>query len=373
MIFDFYKDKYMSKKALIAMSGGVDSSVAAFIMKNSGYSCIGATIKLMCEEGDDDISKDHSCCTTDDIEDAARVCRSLDMKHYVFNFSERFRNVVMDGFVNAYENGITPNPCVECNRHLKFKKLFDEADKLGCEMLVTGHYVRTGYDRDTGRHLLLRAIDESKDQSYVLYSLTQRQLSRVYFPLGEYTKTQIRDIARNEGFINAEKPDSQDICFIPDGKYVDFIKRYTGKEYPSGDFVTRDGKILGKHKGIISYTIGQKKGLGLVVDPPLFVCGIDPEKNTVTLCESEGLFSDTLIADDVNFISIDELDAPMKVLAKIRYRHKEQPAIAYPLSGGRIKVVFKEPQRAITKGQSVVLYDRERPEVVVGGGKITEV
>lgn len=361
---------YMSKKALIAMSGGVDSSVAAFIMKNSGYTCIGATMKLLSEESDVDVSADHSCCTTDDIEDARRVSESLGMKHYVFNFSDKFRKVVMDGFVNAYENGMTPNPCVECNRHLKFKTLFDEAKKLGCDLVVTGHYVRSGYDEDTGRHLLLRALDETKDQSYVLYSLNQEQLAHAYFPLGEYTKTQIRSIAQQEGFINADKPDSQDICFVPDGKYVDFIKRYTGKEYPEGDFVTRDGKVLGKHKGIIRYTVGQKKGLGLVLDPPLFVCDIDPKKNTVTLCESEELFSDTLIADDVNLISVESIEAPMKVFAKIRYRHKEQPAIVYPLTGGRIKVVFKEPQRAITRGQAVVLYDRENPEIVVGGGRI---
>jgi tRNA-specific 2-thiouridylase len=295
------------------------------------------------------------------------------MDFHIIEAVDAFKQAVVTNFICSYEQGLTPNPCVQCNRHIKFSFLLDRALELGYDTVVTGHYAKIRQVPDTGRYLLYKAADSAKDQSYFLAGLTQQQLAHIQFPLGELTKEQARQIAQDQGFENAKKQDSQDICFIPDGKYVDFIKRYTGKEYPSGDFVTRDGKILGKHKGIISYTIGQKKGLGLVVDPPLFVCGIDPEKNTVTLCESEGLFSDTLIADDVNFISIDELDAPMKVLAKIRYRHKEQPAIAYPLSGGRIKVVFKEPQRAITKGQSVVLYDRERPEVVVGGGKITEV
>lgn len=348
------------------MSGGVDSSVAAYLMKKEGFECVGATMKLFSPENSE-ISEEQSCCTSDDIEDAKKVAARLSMEHFVFNFSDSFKETVMDSFVRAYENGITPNPCVECNRYLKFDKLFGEAEKMGCAIVVTGHYVRTDYDEKSGRYRLLRAVDETKDQSYVLYSLSQYQLSHAHFPLGKFRKSEIREIAEREGFINADKPDSQDICFVPDGKYVEFIKRHTGKDYPCGSFVDTNGKVLGTHKGIIRYTIGQRKGLGLVLDPPLFVCGIDSETNTVTLGESEKLFTDTLIAEAVNLISIEEIRSPMRVTAKIRYRQKEQPATVYPLDDGKIKVVFDEPQRAITKGQAAVMYDGD---VVVGGGKI---
>ncbi len=351
------------KKALIAMSGGVDSAVAAYLVKNMGIECVGGTMRLSSPE----ISEEHSCTSEADIRDARAVAEKLGIAHEVYDFSGSFAEKVIDPFVYAYENGMTPNPCVECNRCLKFERLFKEAAEQCCDTVVTGHYVRSRYNEESGRYELLRAVDLSKDQSYVLYSLTQGQLSHAFFPLGEYTKGEIREIAEREGFVNADKPDSQDICFIPDGKYVEFIKRRTGKEYPEGEFVDRSGNVLGKHKGIIRYTIGQKKGLGLVLDPPLFVSDIDSESNRITLVESAELFRRGLVAEDVNLISVPLITEPMRVSAKIRYRHEPAPATVYPFGEGKIKMVFDEPQRAITRGQSVVMYSGD---VVVGGGKI---
>ncbi len=351
------------KKVLVAMSGGVDSAVAAYLIKSMGVDCIGGTMHLSSPE----ISSEHSCCTERDIEDARLVCERLGIEHRVFDFSGDFKEKVIDPFISAYENGRTPNPCVECNRRLKFERLFLEAEKLGCDTVVTGHYVRSRFNESSGRYELLRGLDETKDQSYVLYSLTQAQLKHAYFPLGGYKKSEIREIAEREGLINANKPDSQDICFIPDGKYAEFIKRQTGREYPEGDFVDSDGNILGKHKGIIKYTVGQKKGLGLVLDPPLFVSKIDSESNRITLVRSEKLFTRELFADDVNLISVDEVREPMRVSAKIRYRHKDEPATLYPPENGILRLVFDEPQRAITAGQSAVIYCGDS---IVGGGKI---
>lgn len=358
----------MNHKALIAMSGGVDSSVAAYLMRKQGYECIGATMKLYHNE-DICIPKDHSCCSLDDVEDARAVAASMDIPYYVFNFSERFKEEVMDKFVHCYECGITPNPCIDCNRYLKFEYLYNRAKELGYDYVVTGHYAQIKYDASIDRYLLSKAVDASKDQSYVLYSLTQEQLAHTQFPLGCMPKSKTREIAEQQGFINAKKHDSQDICFVQNGNYAEFIEDYTQKTYPEGNFVDVHGNILGRHKGIIRYTIGQRKGLGLSLKEPMYVMEINTTDNTVVLGRDADLFTDTLIANDINLISVPRIDGEMRVKAKVRYRHTEQPATVTQIGDDTIKVVFDEPQRAITKGQAVVLYDGD---IVVGGGTIVE-
>lgn len=358
----------MSKKALIAMSGGVDSSVAAFLMKEQGYDCIGATMKLY-QNDDIVVSKDHACCSLDDVEDARMVANSMGMEHYVFNFSDRFKECVMDKFVHCYECGITPNPCIDCNRYLKFEYLYNRTKELGYENVVTGHYAQIAYNETTGRYELRKAVDPGKDQSYVLYSLTQDQLAHTIFPLGGMPKSETRAIAEEHGFINAKKHDSQDICFVPDGDYANFITEHSGKTYPEGNFVDVDGNVLGRHKGIIKYTIGQRKGLGLSLKEPMYVMDVNVETNTVVLGRDKDLFSKRLVAEDVNLISVTEITEPLRVKAKVRYRHTEDWATVSALPNGKIEVIFDEPQRAITRGQAVVLYDGD---VVVGGGTICE-
>ncbi len=357
-----------NKKAMIAMSGGVDSSVAAFLIKEAGYDCIGATMKLFANE-DIGVCREHSCCSLDDVEDARSVARSLDMPYYVFNYSDRFTELVMDRFVDAYENGMTPNPCIDCNRYMKFEKLYSQAKELYCDYVVTGHYARIEYDDNSKRYLLKKAVDPSKDQSYVLYSMTQDQLAHTLFPLGGMEKTATREIAAKHNFVNAKKHDSQDICFVQNGSYAEFIEQYTGKTYPEGNFVDMEGNILGTHKGIIRYTVGQRKGLGLALKEPMYVAKVDVKNNTVVLARDADLYSRSLIANNLNLISVDKITEPMKVKAKVRYRHTEQPATVTQINDDTISVVFDEPQRAITKGQAVVLYDGD---VVVGGATIVE-
>lgn len=356
----------MNKRALIAMSGGVDSSVAAYLMRENGYECMGVTMKLFANE-DVGVSREHSCCSLDDVEDARSVAFSLGMPYYVFNFSDRFKEDVIDGFIDAYENGRTPNPCIDCNRFLKFEKLFHRAKELSYDYVVTGHYAQIEFNEENGRFLLKKAVDDTKDQSYVLYSLTQEQLAHVQFPLGGMHKTQAREIAEAQGFINARKHDSQDICFVQTGKYSDFIEQFTGKAYPEGDFVSVDGEVLGRHKGIIRYTVGQRKGLGIAFQKPMYVVKVDPASNQVVLGSNEDLFGRELTAKDINLISVERITEPMRVKAKVRYRHQEQWATVDQPDADTLHVVFDEPQRAITSGQAVVLYDGD---VVVGGGTI---
>ena len=354
------------KKALIAMSGGVDSSVAAYLTMNQGYTCMGAMMKLF----DNSIlaeNKESSCCSLDDAEDARSVAHRLGFPFYVFNAKADFEEKVISKFIRCYECGATPNPCIDCNRHLKFDHLMRKAMELGCDYVVTGHYARIRRDEQTGRYLLYRAADLSKDQSYVLSCLTQFQLEHTLFPLGDMSKADARAIAEEQGFINARKHDSQDICFVPDGDYVAFMERYTGKSYPQGDFLDLSGNVVGKHQGAVSYTLGQRKGLGLAMGAPVYVCAKDMQKNTVTVGPNEALIHSTLIADEWNWFTFEELTAPLRVFAKARYNQPPQPATVYPGENGTAKVVFDTPQRALTPGQAVVLYDGD---LVVGGGTI---
>lgn len=361
----------MEKKAIIAMSGGVDSSVAALLCKQQGFDCVGVTLALTSNE-DRGIAGEKTCCSVDDVADARSVAFRLGMPFYVFNFKDAFRREVMDRFVAAYERGETPNPCVDCNRYIKFEKLMRRGEEIGYPYVATGHYARVERDQETGRWLLKKGLDESKDQSYMLYSLTQWELSRLLLPLGGMTKERVRELAEEHDFVNARKRDSQDICFVPDGDYAAFIRRWesrkeTPKDFPPGEFVGTGGQVYGEHKGIIHYTVGQRKGLGLSFPQPMYVCKIDTEKNQVVLGKQEELFAREAVAGDINLISVETLERPMRVKARVRYRQKEQPATAYQLGPDRLKVVFDEPQRAITPGQSLVLYDGD---VVVGGGKI---
>ncbi len=350
-------------RALIAMSGGVDSSVAALLMQRAGCECLGVTMKLY--EGE---TGDKTCCTADDAADAHAVAARLGMPFYVFNMCADFDREVIGRFVAAYEAGDTPNPCIQCNRHMKFDKLLEKAWTLGCEYLATGHYARVEQGPE-GRWLLKKAADPHKDQSYVLYMLGQEQLAHVRFPLGGMTKEAVRALAEENGFVNARKRDSQDICFVPDGDYAAFIRRYTGRDYPAGDFVDEEGRVLGRHQGQIAYTIGQRRGLGVSGGRRLYVCGKDKDANTVLLGDNEKLFTRRLIARDINLIPRDKLDGPIRCKARIRYKHAEQPATVSQTGPDELEVVFDEPQRAITSGQAVVLYDGD---LVLGGGRIAK-
>lgn len=356
------------KKALIGMSGGVDSSVAAFLMQRAGFDCIGATMRLYDNEtvGEE---KTNTCCTLDDVEDARSVARRLGIPHYTFNFKEDFDAQVIRKFVRCYECGATPNPCIDCNRFLKFDRLLRRALELGCDYVVSGHYAQVRQDPDTGRYLLYKAADPTKDQTYFLACLDQYQLAHIQFPLGGLTKTQVRQIAEENGFVNARKHDSQDICFVPDGDYVAFMERYTGKTYCPGDFLDTNGNVVGKHRGTICYTLGQRKGLGLAMGAPVYVCGKDMEKNTVTVGPSEALFSSALRANEWIWYPFPTLTDPMKVTVKTRHSQHEQSATVYPEEDGYARVEFDAPQRAVTPGQAVVLY---QGDMVIGGGTITE-
>lgn len=352
-------------KALIAMSGGVDSSLAAKLTLDAGFDCIGCTMKLY--DGEDISSGSHTCCSLSDVEDARSVAFKLGIPYYVFNFKDDFNDKVIKRFIESYEAGITPNPCIDCNRYMKFDKLFERAKVMGCGHVVTGHYARI--EKIDGRFVLKKAIDASKDQSYVLYSMTQYQLEHAMFPLGSLKKTEVRKIAEENSFVNASKPDSQDICFVPDGDYASFLERATGKEYPEGDFVDEEGNVLGRHKGLIHYTVGQRKGLGIALGVPMFVKKINTEDNTVVLSSDKALYGKELYLKGFNWISGISPDAPVRCTAKIRYKHEEKPATATPLTDGMVKLEFDEPVRAITPGQAAVIYDSD---IVLGGGTIAK-
>ncbi len=351
-------------RALIAMSGGVDSSVAAYLMKKQGFDCAGCTMKLYTNE-DAGLSKEKTCCSLDDTEDARRVAQRLGLPFYVFNYTEEFRRSIIGHFTETYLLGQTPNPCIDCNRYMKFGALLDRALLLGYDTLATGHYARIRFDGE--KYHLLKGLDASKDQSYVLCCLTQEQLAHLAFPLGEMTKEEARKIAAEQGFLNARKPDSQDICFVPDGDYASVVERFSGTVSVPGNFVTEDGRVLGRHKGIIHYTIGQRKGLGLSLPAPLYVVRIDPEKNEVVLGPQEALFGSRVTVKNMNWISGKAPEEPITVQAKLRYRQPPAEALACPQADGSFLLEFTVPQRAVTPGQTAALYDGEE---VLGGGTI---
>lgn len=347
------------KKVLLGMSGGVDSSVAAVILAEQGLAVSGVTL-LLCDKGGTELT---------DVADAKAVCDRLSVPHYVFDFMDKFKKEVIDRFVNQYKSGLTPNPCIECNKYIKFNQMLDEAEKLGQDFIATGHYARREFDSASGRYLLKRAADINKDQSYVLYDLTQSQLEKVLFPLGDLTKPQVREIAQKYGFVSANRPDSQDICFIPDGDYAKFIEKYTDEKQVKGNYLDVNGKILGQHQGAIKYTLGQRKGLGIALGKPQFVISKSMENNTVTLGDEELLFKKNAIITDCNFVTFDKLESSMRITAKARYRQKDSAATIHPLSETEVLLEFDSPQRAMTPGQSAVFYDGD---VVIGGGKIKE-
>lgn len=355
----------MNKKVLVGMSGGVDSAVSAYLLKKDGYKPTGVNCRFF--NNDDAFITEKTCCSLEDANDARNVAYKLDIPFYVFNFTDEFRKCVIENFVDTYMNAATPNPCIECNRRLKFDKLLLRALELEHDFIATGHYARNEFDEASGRWLLKKGVDEKKDQSYVLYMLNQFQLAHTLFPLGTYKKTEVREIAAQQGFANSKKHESQDICFVPDGDYAAFIEKHTGKKFPEGDFVTEDGKVLGKHKGIIHYTVGQRRGLGLALPAPLYVSKKELATNRVILAPEKHLYASDLDAVNINLIACEKIDQPLKVRARIRYNQPEQPATVTQTGENRFHVHFDTPQRAIAKGQAVVLYDGD---IVVGGGTI---
>ncbi len=351
------------KKAMIAMSGGVDSSVAAYLALKDGFSCTGATARL-CDQ-----SLLGVAYSEQNIADAQAVATRLGIDFCVLDGVDTFKQAVVDPFIDDYARGLTPNPCVRCNQNIKFAYLLEKAITFGCDYIVTGHYAQIKQDENTGRYLLYKAVDENKDQSYFLACLNQHQLSHTLFPLGGFSKAEIREIAEKAGLLTAKKRDSQDICFIPDGDYMAFIRRYTGEIPQPGNFLDLQGNVVGRHNGAMGYTLGQRKGLGLAMGAPVYVCSKDMACNTVTVGPEDALYTSTLLAKDWNWFPFPTLTQPMQVTAKARSRHIPQSATVYPEKGDYARVVFNTPQRAITPGQTIVLY---KEDMVVGGGTITE-
>ncbi len=356
------------RRVLVAMSGGVDSSVTAWLLQQAGYDCAGATMRLY-RSTDLGEACHKTCCAETDIEDAGDVAFRLGIPFEVLDYTPLFRERVIRSFLLAYEQGLTPNPCIDCNRYLKFEAMLDYALQHGFDAIATGHYARVVCEESSGRWQLKKALDESKDQSYVLYMLTQEQLAHLLLPLGERHKTEIRAVAEEQGFINARKRESQDICFVPDGDYAAFLERWSGKIWPEGDILDLQGKVLGRHRGALRYTVGQRRGLDLPMGERVYVCAKDMEHNTVTVGPESALYSPALLAGRMNWLSIPEPSGPIRVSARTRYRQTETPATATPLPGGRMRLVFDEPKRAVTAGQAVVLYDGD---LVLGGGTILE-
>lgn len=355
------------KKVVIGMSGGVDSSVAAYLLKEQGYEVIGMTMQIWQDESRDEVEDHGGCCGLSAVDDARRVCQKIGIPHYVVNFKNDFKNKVIDYFVEEYTKGRTPNPCIACNRYVKWESMLHKALQIGADYIATGHYAKVVYLSDVGRYALKISSAVGKDQTYALYNLTQEQLKHTLMPLGDYDKDTIRKIAKDIGLGVATKPDSQEICFIPDNNYGSYIEQNYDFSIPKGNFVDTKGNVLGKHKGIIHYTVGQRKGLGISFGKPMYVVEIRPQTNEVVLGENDEIFQKVLYANKLNFMPFETLEGPMRVHAKIRYSHKLSPCVITMQDENTLKCEFDEPQRAITPGQAVVFYDGD---IVVGGGTI---
>lgn len=355
------------KKVVVGMSGGVDSSVAAYLLKEQGYDVIGVTMQIWQDEEREAVEENGGCCGLSAADDAGRVAQMLDIPHYVMNFKDEFKSRVIDYFVEEYLAGRTPNPCIACNRYVKWGSLLARSLEIGADYIATGHYARITRTAE-GRYAIKNSVTAKKDQTYALYDLTQEQLAHTLMPVGEYTKEEIRAIAEKAGLPVAHKPDSQEICFIPDHDYAGYIERAAaGRVPPAGDFVTKDGRTLGRHRGIIHYTVGQRKGLELAMGRPVFVTEIRPDTNEVVIGEAEEVFGDTLICDHINYMGMAELPSPREVTAKIRYAHAGERCTIEKIAEDRIKCTFHRPVRAVTPGQAVVFYE---DGCVLGGGVI---
>ncbi|KGO12902.1 tRNA 2-thiouridine(34) synthase MnmA [Clostridium botulinum] len=354
----------MKKKVLVGMSGGVDSSVAAYLLKEQGYEVIGVTMQIW-QDDEEFTEKEGGCCSLSAVADARRVANKIGIPFYVMNFKDAFKRNVIDYFVDEYMEGRTPNPCIACNKFIKFSSFLDKAMAMGIDYVATGHYAIIEKQKD--RHIIRKSEDDKKDQTYALYNLTQFQLERTLMPCGQYKKSQIREIAKDIGLRVHNKKDSEEICFIPDNDHGRYIKNRFPNKVREGNFVDKQGNVLGKHKGIVYYTIGQRKGLGIAFGKPMYVVDINPFKNEVVLGSIEDLLNTELVAKDINYIPFDTLKEPMEVEAKIRYSQIPSKAIITPIDDGRVRVNFHEKQRAITKGQSVVFY---KDDLLIGGGII---
>ena len=356
----------MGKKVVVGMSGGVDSSVAAYLLKQQGYDVVGVTMQIWQGESHEEIEKKGGCCGLSAVDDARRVAAMLDIPYYVMNFKSEFKRDVIDYFVREYLAGRTPNPCIACNRYVKWESLLTRSIQIGADYIATGHYARI-CELPNGRYAIRNSVTAKKDQTYALYNLTQEQLKRTLMPIGDYTKEQVRKIAEDIGLMVAGKPDSMEICFVPDNDYASFIEKETGVTSVPGDFVDVDGNVIGKHKGVIHYTVGQRKGLGIALGKPAFVVAIRPEQNQVVIGEDRDVYTERLYANNLNFMSVDNITEPVHVKAKIRYSHEGAYCTVRKIDSDTIECIFDQPVRAVTPGQAVVLYDGE---YVLGGGTI---
>ncbi len=352
----------MKKRVVTAMSGGVDSSVAAAILKERNFEVIGITMQIR-----EHTENSGGCCGLAGIEDAKAAADRLGIPHYVLNFRDIFRERVISNFCEEYRQGRTPNPCIRCNQYVKFDALLGKAEELGADYIATGHYAKIGYDSRRKRYLLMKGVDSGKDQSYVLYTLTQKQLKRTLMPLAAFTKKQVREIAGEKRLPAADRPESQEICFIQDKTYREFLEKYIPEGVSPGPIMNKSGDIIGEHQGVIHYTIGQRKGIGIAAGEPLYVTAIETENNSIIVGKEEDVYSRQLTANDVNYIAVEGIRGPVRLMAKIRYLHQASPALVCRLNKDELKVRFHEPQRAITPGQAVVFYDGDS---VVGGGTI---